>query len=51
MDKKLLIILIIVIFFLLIFFSGIMGFPRENIEVSKKLWITCPENPAVFHIV
>jgi len=51
MDKKLLIILIIVIFFLLIFFSGITGFPQENIEVSKKLWITCPKNLAVFHIL
>jgi hypothetical protein len=51
MSKKALVILIVLSLFLLIFFSGLTVFAQNEVRVSKKLWVACPKNLVVFHIL
>jgi len=51
MSKKLLIILIILIITLFLFLSCVGSSAQNEIKAGDKLWITCPKNLAVFHIL
>lgn len=50
MIKKLLVILVILILYLLLFLALVPIFAQEA-KVGEKLWISCPKNLAVFHIL
>jgi hypothetical protein len=51
MSKKVLVILIVLSLFLLIFFSVLTVFAKNEVRVNKKLWVACPKNLVVFHIL
>lgn len=51
MSKKALVILVVLSLFLLVFFSGLTLFAQGEVKASKKLWVACPKNLAVFHIL
>jgi hypothetical protein len=51
MSKKKLVILIVLSLFLFSFFSLLKIFAENEVKVSKKLWVACPKNLAVFHIL
>ncbi len=48
MSKKL--VLVVLSLYWLLFFSR-LGYSQYEIRVSEKLWVTCPRNLAVFHIL
>jgi hypothetical protein len=51
MSKKLIILIIVIFVALILFLSCAKSYADHEVEVSKKLWITCPRNLAVFHIL
>ena len=51
MSKRLLILIVILIIAFLLFFSCLEIYAQSEVKVGEKLWIACPKNLAVFHIL
>jgi len=51
MSKKILILIVVLIIAFLLFFSCLEIYAQSEMKVSEKLWIACPKNLAVFHIL